>query len=250
MNIGATHPIRVVLFWDLEHARDTYCPYFTRVVKKTWTFTRMITHDELVRKILKHRGMDPNLWRMVFDEPSILYPEVEKDDDDNDDADKDYDVSNMGSEEQIDDLIESGTIRLLDWNDAMIDIQLGMRFVVKIQEHTNKHRNMTSKFISKLILHLVANDPEIPVSNVIQEVQVLLQTKYTLLCSHVFADNGTRPDAYMSDIYSMETYKRKSNFYPFGHEDFWRDAPYNLTFYPLHMNNQRDRKQGTRFQGK
>ncbi|KAI5683860.1 hypothetical protein M9H77_05088 [Catharanthus roseus] len=34
---------------------------------------------------------------------------------------------------------------------------------------------MTTKFISKLISHLVANDPEISVSNVIQEVQVLLQ---------------------------------------------------------------------------
>ncbi|KAI5680749.1 hypothetical protein M9H77_01976 [Catharanthus roseus] len=29
----------------------------------------------------------------------------------------------MGSGEQIDDLIESGTIRLLDWNDAMTNIQ-------------------------------------------------------------------------------------------------------------------------------
>ncbi|KAI5654694.1 hypothetical protein M9H77_31881 [Catharanthus roseus] len=34
---------------------------------------------------------------------------------------------------------------------------------------------MTSKFISKLISHLVANDLKIPVSNAIQEVQVLLQ---------------------------------------------------------------------------
>ncbi|KAI5666491.1 hypothetical protein M9H77_16344 [Catharanthus roseus] len=30
----------------------------------------------------------------------------------------------MGSGEQIDDLIESSTIRLLDWSHAMIDIQL------------------------------------------------------------------------------------------------------------------------------
>ncbi|KAI5650284.1 hypothetical protein M9H77_36289 [Catharanthus roseus] len=45
-----------------------------------------------------------------------------------------YDTSSgafldIGSGEQIDDLIESGTIRLLDWNDAMIDLQLGMWFV-------------------------------------------------------------------------------------------------------------------------
>ncbi|KAI5653554.1 hypothetical protein M9H77_30741 [Catharanthus roseus] len=39
----------------------------------------------------------------------------------------------MGSREQIDDLIESGTIRLLNWNGARIDIQLGMRFVEIIQ---------------------------------------------------------------------------------------------------------------------
>ncbi|KAI5657518.1 hypothetical protein M9H77_26311 [Catharanthus roseus] len=147
---------------------------------------------------------------------------------------------------------------------------------------------MTSKFVSKLISHLVANDPEIPVSNIIQEVQVKLQMgctykrawyaqkfaikrrphsynvqptrscgkwrKYTLPCSHalaVFRDNGTRPDAYMLDIYSRDTYRRtyQSNFYLVGHEDFWRDAPYNLTFYPPNMNNQQGRKQDTRFQG-
>ncbi|KAI5675982.1 hypothetical protein M9H77_06932 [Catharanthus roseus] len=39
----------------------------------------------------------------------------------------------MGSGEQIDDLIKSGTIRLLDLNDAMTDLQLGMRFIDKIQ---------------------------------------------------------------------------------------------------------------------
>ncbi|KAI5659586.1 hypothetical protein M9H77_28379 [Catharanthus roseus] len=39
----------------------------------------------------------------------------------------------MGSSSPIDDLVESGTIRLLDWNDSMIDIQLSMRFVDKVQ---------------------------------------------------------------------------------------------------------------------
>ncbi|KAI5652786.1 hypothetical protein M9H77_29973 [Catharanthus roseus] len=34
---------------------------------------------------------------------------------------------------------------------------------------------MSSKFISRSISHLVANDSEIPVSNVIQEVQVIFQ---------------------------------------------------------------------------
>ncbi|KAI5677667.1 hypothetical protein M9H77_08617 [Catharanthus roseus] len=33
----------------------------------------------------------------------------------------------------VDDTIESGTVRLLDWNDSMTDIQLGMRLVDKVQ---------------------------------------------------------------------------------------------------------------------
>ncbi|KAI5672096.1 hypothetical protein M9H77_12460 [Catharanthus roseus] len=55
-----------------------------------------------------------------------------------------------------------------------------------VKEHTclaqieqNKHRNLSSNFISMSISHLVANDPEIPVSNIIQEVQVLYQTGCT-----------------------------------------------------------------------
>ncbi|KAI5640046.1 hypothetical protein M9H77_00085 [Catharanthus roseus] len=36
--------------------------------------------------------------------------------------------NNMGSGEPIDDLIESSTLRLLDWNDSMTNIQLGRRF--------------------------------------------------------------------------------------------------------------------------
>ncbi|KAI5672167.1 hypothetical protein M9H77_12531 [Catharanthus roseus] len=49
-----------------------------------------------------------------------------------------------------------------------------------VKEHTclvqieqNKHKNLSSKFISMSISHLVANDPEIPVSNIIQKVQLL-----------------------------------------------------------------------------
>ncbi|KAI5682855.1 hypothetical protein M9H77_04083 [Catharanthus roseus] len=38
----------------------------------------------------------------------------------------------MVSGSPIDDIIESGTIRLLDWNDSMTDIQLGMRFVDEV----------------------------------------------------------------------------------------------------------------------
>ncbi|KAI5650814.1 hypothetical protein M9H77_36819 [Catharanthus roseus] len=39
----------------------------------------------------------------------------------------------MGSGSPIDDIMESGTVQLLDWNDSMTDIQLGMRFVDKVQ---------------------------------------------------------------------------------------------------------------------
>ncbi|KAI5650837.1 hypothetical protein M9H77_36842 [Catharanthus roseus] len=115
MNMDITHPVRVVLFCDSEHARDAFGPYFTGATKKTWTFTQMVTHDQLVRKSFEHRRMDPNQWRNT-------------------------------------------------------------RLVQAIQ---NKHQNMTSKFISKLTLHLVTNDLEIPVSNVIQEIQILLQTGCT-----------------------------------------------------------------------
>ncbi|KAI5664823.1 hypothetical protein M9H77_24146 [Catharanthus roseus] len=44
------------------------------LVRKSWTLptTRMISHNELVRKILKYRDMDPNLWivRMTMRVPS------------------------------------------------------------------------------------------------------------------------------------------------------------------------------------
>ncbi|KAI5658166.1 hypothetical protein M9H77_26959 [Catharanthus roseus] len=39
----------------------------------------------------------------------------------------------MGSGSPIDNLVESGIVRLLDWNDSMTDIQLGMSFVDKVQ---------------------------------------------------------------------------------------------------------------------
>ncbi|KAI5653580.1 hypothetical protein M9H77_30767 [Catharanthus roseus] len=103
--------------------------------------------------------------QMVFDEPSMLHPTINDDDDevnqlDGDDAvssqsesDDDNDteegelqtpcpneraangsaVQDMGSGSPIDVIVESGTIQLLDWNDSMTDIQLGMRFIDKVQ---------------------------------------------------------------------------------------------------------------------
>ncbi|KAI5652422.1 hypothetical protein M9H77_29609 [Catharanthus roseus] len=126
---------------------------------------------------------------------------------------------------------------------------------------------MSSKFISMSISHLVANDPKIPVSNIIQEVQVLFQIgctykqaccgkwqTYTFPYSHALAvcrENGMRVDTYVPEIYLRQTYRRtyQANFHPVLSENFRRDVPYNLTFYPPNMNNERGRKQGTRFQG-
>ncbi|KAI5650553.1 hypothetical protein M9H77_36558 [Catharanthus roseus] len=44
----------------------------------------------------------------------------------------------IGSESPIDDLVESGTVRLLDWNNSMTDID--MRFVDKVQAISTVHK--------------------------------------------------------------------------------------------------------------
>ncbi|KAI5673217.1 hypothetical protein M9H77_13581 [Catharanthus roseus] len=77
----------------------------------------------------------------------------------------------------IDDLVESGAIRLLDWNHSMADIQLGMRFVDNVQA----------------ISAVFANDPEIPVSNIIQEVQCVEKMGHgqILMCRRHIHDKRT-----------------------------------------------------------
>ncbi|KAI5653391.1 hypothetical protein M9H77_30578 [Catharanthus roseus] len=204
-----------------------------------------ITYDKNTINMTKHIT---TVTHMVSDEPSMLYTTVNNDDNEVDESDGDdvissqsesdddnepkegelqtplnpinpgsnqwfssarYDYKHsrafldMGSGFPIDDLVESGTIRLLDWNDSMTDIQLDMRFVDKVQT----------------ISAVLANDPEIPVSNIIQGVQVLFQTgctykraccekwqTYTLPCSHfltVCRENGSRADTYMlGDIFA------------------------------------------------
>ncbi|KAI5659216.1 hypothetical protein M9H77_28009 [Catharanthus roseus] len=69
-----------MLFWDSEIARDAYGPYFTGVVRKSWTLpmTRMISHNELVRKILKYRDMDPNLSNVRMTKRVSLYYKVHR----------------------------------------------------------------------------------------------------------------------------------------------------------------------------
>ncbi|KAI5653507.1 hypothetical protein M9H77_30694 [Catharanthus roseus] len=65
-------------------------------------------------------------------------------------------------------------------------------------------------------------------------------------------ENGSRTDTYVREIYSRQTYRRtyQTNFHPVLSENFWRDVPFNLTFYPPNMKKECGRKQGKRFQGK
>ncbi|KAI5654591.1 hypothetical protein M9H77_31778 [Catharanthus roseus] len=81
----------------------------------------------------------------------------------------------MGLGSPIDDLVESGTIQLLDWNNFMTDIQLGMRFIDKLQA----------------ISAVLANDPEIPVLNIIQEVQKMGQEQI-LTCRRYIREKHTK----------------------------------------------------------
>ncbi|KAI5656550.1 hypothetical protein M9H77_25343 [Catharanthus roseus] len=71
-----------------EHARDAFGPYFTGASKKTWTFTRMVTHDQLNHSNVRQHVT--TITQMISDDPSILYPDVREDDEDDDDADANY----------------------------------------------------------------------------------------------------------------------------------------------------------------
>ncbi|KAI5677800.1 hypothetical protein M9H77_08750 [Catharanthus roseus] len=86
------------------------------------------------------------ITQIVSNEPSMLYTIVIDDDAEIHYSDEDQWYSNikydytqsgtfldMGSGSPIDDLVESSTLMLLDWNDSMTDIQLFIRFVDKVQ---------------------------------------------------------------------------------------------------------------------
>ncbi|KAI5677197.1 hypothetical protein M9H77_08147 [Catharanthus roseus] len=107
--MDTTHLVRVALFWDSEHAKDAYGPYFTGVAKRTWTFTRMVALDQLPIYVYSNiRQHVMTITYMGSNEPSMLYPDIEEDDEDDDDADQDYDVSsasdnNNGDNDEKDD---------------------------------------------------------------------------------------------------------------------------------------------------
>ncbi|KAI5659052.1 hypothetical protein M9H77_27845 [Catharanthus roseus] len=78
---------------------------------------------------------------------------------------------------------------------------------------------------------------------------------YTLPCSHVLAvcrENRSRTDAYVLEIYSRQMYRKtyQENFHPVLSENFLRDVPFNLTFYPPNMKNERGRNKASDFRGK
>ncbi|KAI5661658.1 hypothetical protein M9H77_20981 [Catharanthus roseus] len=90
------------------------------------------THDRNTTTLPEHITV---VIQMVSDEPSMLYSTVNNDDDEVDGYDYTHSGAflDMDSGSPIDDIMESGTVRLLDWNDSITDIQLCMRFVDKVQ---------------------------------------------------------------------------------------------------------------------
>ncbi|KAI5680537.1 hypothetical protein M9H77_01764 [Catharanthus roseus] len=98
----------------------------------------------------------------------------------------------IGSGSPIDDFVESGTVRLLDWNDSMTDMQLGMRFVDKVQAISAVHKYSISVRREYRVLK-IANDPEILVSNIIQEVQCVekMGQGQILMCRRYIHDKRT-----------------------------------------------------------
>ncbi|KAI5661809.1 hypothetical protein M9H77_21132 [Catharanthus roseus] len=78
---------------------------------------------------------------------------------------------------------------------------------------------------------------------------------YTLPCSHVLAvcrETGSRANTYVLEIYSRQTYRRtyQANFHPVLSENFWRNVPFNLTFYPPNMKKERVGNRASDFRGK
>ncbi|KAI5678712.1 hypothetical protein M9H77_09662 [Catharanthus roseus] len=77
----------------------------------------------------------------------------------------------VGSGSHIDDLIESGTIRLLDWNDSMTDIQLDIRFIDKVWA-----------------------------ISAVRKWSISVGREYRVL--KIYRENGLRTDTYVPEIYS------------------------------------------------
>ncbi|KAI5673138.1 hypothetical protein M9H77_13502 [Catharanthus roseus] len=240
------HPVRVLLFWDSEIARDAYGPYFTGVVQKSWTLTtsRMISHAELEEE-LQTPVIPVTENTMTQWESSQWYNSAR------------YDYTQYGAflvryfhqhREETQNCVHPFSTRIFD---------KFLRIEIKSREHKITIYNLREA------IYMVRSP--IQVSGTGNNVYTLRMNNkscscgkwktYTLPCSHALTicrKNSTRADTYMLDIYSRQMYRRtyQTNFHPVLSKNFWRDVPYNLTFYPPNMNKERGRKQGTRFQGK
>ncbi|KAI5655085.1 hypothetical protein M9H77_32272 [Catharanthus roseus] len=139
----------------------------------------------------------------------------------------------MGSGSPIDDLVESGTVRLLDWNDSMTDIQLDMRFVDKVQAIsavrnavlfqtgcTYKRAWYARKFAIERFLRIEMKSREHKVTTY-NPREGIYMVKSPIRIS-VCRENGSRTDTYVSEIYSRQTYRRtyQTNFHPVLSENF------------------------------
>ncbi|KAI5670614.1 hypothetical protein M9H77_10978 [Catharanthus roseus] len=114
------NPVRVMLFWESEIARDAYGPYFTGTIRKSWTLptNRIISHTELpiqqqnipstydrnTTTLLEHITA---VTQMVSDELSMLYSTLNNSDDEVDGSDGDHVVSSQ-SESDDDNVPEEG----------------------------------------------------------------------------------------------------------------------------------------------
>ncbi|KAI5682657.1 hypothetical protein M9H77_03885 [Catharanthus roseus] len=144
---------------------------------------------------------------MVSDEPPMLYSTVNNNDDNVDGSDGDDAVSSQFETDDDNDREEGefqtpqNTVNPV--NPIRVkkkDTHSRWKITRFVKEHTclvqieqNKHRNLSSKFISMSISHLVANDPKIPVSNIIQEVQCIekMGQEQILICRKYIHDKLT-----------------------------------------------------------
>ncbi|KAI5667918.1 hypothetical protein M9H77_17771 [Catharanthus roseus] len=140
----AINPVRVMLFcWDSEIARDAYGPYFTEIIRKSWTLptNRMISHAKLGKKILNTVNNDDDEVDRLDGDDTVSSQSESDDDNDSEEGEfqtplnpvnpvnwvtenivqqwessgrYDYTHSgaflDMGLGSLIDDLIESGTV--------------------------------------------------------------------------------------------------------------------------------------------
>ncbi|KAI5649202.1 hypothetical protein M9H77_35207 [Catharanthus roseus] len=101
----AINPVRVMLFWDSEIAREVHGPYFTGTIRKSWTLpmNRIILHVELDRNTTTLPEHITTVTQMVSDEPFVLYITANNDDDEIDGLDEDDVVSSQSKSDDDND---------------------------------------------------------------------------------------------------------------------------------------------------